>query len=132
MKELPVYLTEGDAAPVEVLPPLSPRKYWTRRGLVGWLVKRLGPLAETDNIATENAAAELIDSVPFYSAVYTGGIMPVPIRIEFRDAYQAAGITQSQAAEQLGLSRPHLENALAAFGAFRHAQSFTEATCNGL
>ena len=72
MKELPVYLTEGDAAPVEVLPPPSPRKNWSRRGLAGWLVKRLGPLAETDNIATENAAAEM-----------------------------------------LGLSRPHLANALA-------------------
>ena len=31
LKELPVYLAEGDAAPVEVPPPPSPRKYWIRR-----------------------------------------------------------------------------------------------------
>jgi len=30
-----------------------------------------------------------------------------------RDAYQAAGITQARAATMLGLSRPHLANALA-------------------
>jgi hypothetical protein len=27
--------------PVEVMPPPSPRKYWTRRGIAGWLVERL-------------------------------------------------------------------------------------------
>jgi hypothetical protein len=31
LKGLRVYLAEGDMAPVEVLPPPSPRKYWTRR-----------------------------------------------------------------------------------------------------
>ncbi len=41
LKELPVYLAEGDAAPVDVPPPPSPRKYWTRRGLAEWLVERL-------------------------------------------------------------------------------------------
>ncbi len=33
LKGLRVYLAEGDAAPVEVPPPPSPRKYWTRRGV---------------------------------------------------------------------------------------------------
>ncbi len=38
---LRVYLAEGDAPPAEVLPPPSPRKYWTRRGIAEWLVDRL-------------------------------------------------------------------------------------------
>ncbi len=36
-----VYLAVGDAAPAEGLPPPSPRKYWTRRGIAEWLVERL-------------------------------------------------------------------------------------------
>jgi hypothetical protein len=30
---LRAYLAEGDASPVEVAPPPSPRKYWSRRGV---------------------------------------------------------------------------------------------------
>jgi hypothetical protein len=41
LKGLRIYLAEGDAPPVEVLPPPSPRKYWTRRGIAEWLVDRL-------------------------------------------------------------------------------------------
>lgn len=41
LKGLCVYLAEGAALPVEVLPPPSPRKYWTRRGIAEWLVERL-------------------------------------------------------------------------------------------
>jgi hypothetical protein len=41
LKGLRVYLAEGDAAPAEVPPPPSPRKYWTRKGLAHWLVERL-------------------------------------------------------------------------------------------
>lgn len=41
LKGLRVYLAEGDAPPVEVPPPPSPRKYWTRRGIAKWLVERL-------------------------------------------------------------------------------------------
>ena len=41
LKGLRVYLAEGDAAPVEVPPPPSPRKYWTRKGIAEWLVERL-------------------------------------------------------------------------------------------
>jgi hypothetical protein len=37
---LRVYLAEGEAPPAEVLPPPSPRKYWTRRGIAEWLVGR--------------------------------------------------------------------------------------------
>jgi len=38
---LRVYLADGDAPPVEVLPPPSAKKYWTRRGIAEWLVERL-------------------------------------------------------------------------------------------
>jgi hypothetical protein len=41
LKGLRVYLAEGDTPPVEVPPPPSPRKYWTRRGVAEWLVERL-------------------------------------------------------------------------------------------
>ena len=41
LKGLRVYLAEGDARPVEVQPPPSPRKYWTRKGIAEWLVERL-------------------------------------------------------------------------------------------
>ena len=40
LKGLRVYLVE-DALPAQVLPPPSPRKYWTRRGVAEWLVERL-------------------------------------------------------------------------------------------
>lgn len=38
---LRVYLAEGDSQPIEVRPPPSPRKYWSRRGISEWLVDRL-------------------------------------------------------------------------------------------
>ena len=41
LKGLRVYQAEGDASPVEVAPPPSSRKYWTRRGIAEWLVERL-------------------------------------------------------------------------------------------
>ena len=41
LKGLRVYMTEGSASPVEVQPPPSPRKYWTRRGIAEWLVEKL-------------------------------------------------------------------------------------------
>ena len=41
LKGLRVYLAEGDGQPVEVPPPPSPRKYWTRKGIAEWLVERL-------------------------------------------------------------------------------------------
>jgi hypothetical protein len=31
-------MAEGNALPIEVLPPPSPKKYWTRRGIAEWLV----------------------------------------------------------------------------------------------
>ncbi len=39
--------------------------------------------------------------------------MPQELRIAVKDAYRVAQITQAQAATLLGLSRPHLANALA-------------------
>ena len=41
LKGLRLYLTEGTAPPIEVQPPPSPRKYWTRRGVAEWLVELL-------------------------------------------------------------------------------------------
>jgi hypothetical protein len=41
LKGLRVYMAEGDAEAVEVQPPPSPRKYWTRRGIGEWLAERL-------------------------------------------------------------------------------------------
>ena len=39
---LRVFMAEGAAGLVKALPPPSPRKYWTRRGIAEWLVGRLG------------------------------------------------------------------------------------------
>ena len=46
LKGLRVYLADRSTVPQEVQPPVSPRKYWTRRGIAEWLVERLseGPL----------------------------------------------------------------------------------------
>jgi hypothetical protein len=42
LKGLCIYVTKGDTAPAEeVLPPRSPRKYWTRRGIAEWLTEQL-------------------------------------------------------------------------------------------
>lgn len=41
LKALRVYQTCGDDPSLEVLPPPSPKKYWTRRGLAEWLVETL-------------------------------------------------------------------------------------------
>jgi hypothetical protein len=38
---LRIYMSDGDTPPVEVPPPPSPRKYWTRRGVAEWLTERL-------------------------------------------------------------------------------------------
>ena len=41
LKGLRVYQADRASSPVEVQPPPSPRKYWTRRGIAEWLVERL-------------------------------------------------------------------------------------------
>jgi len=41
LRGLRVYLAEGDAPPREVPPAPSPRWYWTRKEIAGWLVERL-------------------------------------------------------------------------------------------
>jgi hypothetical protein len=41
LKGLRVYMADGFSPPIEVMPPASPRKYWTRRGVAEWLVERL-------------------------------------------------------------------------------------------
>lgn len=38
---LRAYQSSPDSSPTEVLPPPSPRKYWTRRGLIHWLADLL-------------------------------------------------------------------------------------------
>src|SRR6516165_136223 len=47
LKGLRIYVAEGDAPSVEVAPPPSPRKYWSRRGIAEWLVERLAEDAPT-------------------------------------------------------------------------------------
>jgi hypothetical protein len=53
LKGLRVYLAEGDGHPVEVPPPPSPRKYWTRKGiaerLVEWLAENIPTLVGIDH-----------------------------------------------------------------------------------
>jgi hypothetical protein len=41
LKGLRVYVADRASPPLEVQPPPSPRKYWTRRGIAEWLVERL-------------------------------------------------------------------------------------------
>jgi len=41
LKGLRVYMADRASPPVEVMPPPSPRKYWTRRGIAQWLVEIL-------------------------------------------------------------------------------------------
>jgi hypothetical protein len=47
LKGLRVYIADGDGLPVEVPPPPSARKYWTRKGIAEWLVQRLAEDAST-------------------------------------------------------------------------------------
>jgi hypothetical protein len=42
LKGLRVYMADLNASPVELEPPPSPRKYWTRRGVAEWLAEKLG------------------------------------------------------------------------------------------
>lgn len=41
LKGLRVYCADSQWSPQEVLPPPSPRKYWTRKGVAEWLIDRL-------------------------------------------------------------------------------------------
>ncbi len=41
LKGLRVYVADRVSPPVEVQPSLSPKKYWTRRGIAEWLVSKL-------------------------------------------------------------------------------------------
>ena len=41
LKGLRVYMADRDSTAMEVQPPASPRKYWTRQGIAEWLVERL-------------------------------------------------------------------------------------------
>lgn len=41
LKGLRVYSADKDSAPREVPPPVSPKRYWTRKGIAHWLVEQL-------------------------------------------------------------------------------------------
>lgn len=41
LRGLRIYMADRASAPSAVLPPASPRKYWTRRGIAEWLAARL-------------------------------------------------------------------------------------------
>src|SRR6202167_4481275 len=47
LKGLRIYAADRALSPVEVMPPPSARKYWTRRGIAEWLVERLAEDAPT-------------------------------------------------------------------------------------
>ncbi len=47
LKGLRVYTSEAGGAPVEALPSLSMRKYWTRRGIAEWLADELAKPVKT-------------------------------------------------------------------------------------
>jgi len=47
LKGLRVYMADRASQPIEVQPPPSPRKYWTRQGIAKWLVERF-----TENVKT--------------------------------------------------------------------------------
>jgi hypothetical protein len=47
LKGLRFYIADRSSPPDEVMPPPSPRKYWTRRGVAEWLVDRLAEDAST-------------------------------------------------------------------------------------
>jgi hypothetical protein len=47
LKGLRIYAADRALPPVEVSPPPSARKYWTRRGVAEWLVERLAEDAPT-------------------------------------------------------------------------------------
>jgi hypothetical protein len=47
LKGLRVYVADRESAPREVLPPPSPRKYWTRHGIAEWLVEQLAEDRQT-------------------------------------------------------------------------------------
>jgi hypothetical protein len=45
LKGLRIYMADRLTAPQEVVPPPSPRKYWTRRDIAEWLVERLSEMS---------------------------------------------------------------------------------------
>lgn len=47
LKGLRVYMAGRDELAAEVHPPLSPRRYWTRRGIAEWLIERLSEQRRT-------------------------------------------------------------------------------------
>lgn len=47
LKGLRVYMADRDTAPVEILPPNTAKRYWTRRGLAEWLADRLSESTAT-------------------------------------------------------------------------------------
>ena len=55
-------MADDDAPPVDVLPPPSPRKYWTRKGIAEWLVERLAEDTSAAKIAiwADTAKATLL------------------------------------------------------------------------
>ncbi len=86
---------------------------WERRAraLRSWRSQWRG-VSQTRNRASW-ATLRIEDALETVLAEYAGGIVPPELRLAIKDAYQAAQITQAQTAKLLGLSRPHLANALA-------------------
>jgi hypothetical protein len=47
LKGLRIYMANRQTSPYEIMPPASPRKYWTRRNVAEWLIERLGEAPAT-------------------------------------------------------------------------------------
>jgi len=78
-KGLRIYDSEGSGEPIQVQPPPSPRRYWTRRGLAEWLCDELAsdiptivgidhgfsfPIAYFDRYRLPPGLAELLAGFP--------------------------------------------------------------------
>lgn len=79
LKGLRVYTADRFAAPAEVPPPPSPRKYWSRREIAEWLVDRLAEWLRTADLDGRLALAlsPQLDSQERSAAEIEGWILGV-------------------------------------------------------
>jgi hypothetical protein len=79
LKGLRVYLADDELPPVEVQPPPSPRKYWTRRGVAEWLTDRLAEDAGRHRSRLFVPAALFRDASPQARLVRVPRRFPAPL-----------------------------------------------------
>ena len=80
---LRVYLAQGESPPLEVPPPPSPRKYWSRREIAGWLAVIL---AEDIPAIAKNAVGAIFLFAGFLMLFLPGqGILTMLIGVSMLD-----------------------------------------------